>query len=223
MTVFCMVKTTNPCQPWLTQTTIGIMWDFFFFFFVRTYLCERILHKKNFREALWWVSPWLGSEVFISECGLWARNGARVVSKSLKERETLHHLSSTQQSAARVSSKLWGNPVVSALLLQWNGKKKISWKAIFYLLWQIWPSSATKFPRCSLCNHMVQLLVKRGRYYVCVNIQLAYIRVKKIFPRVDFSLLWSSGMRRAGVPGLRTHYCNLIVKHRQYFSSFFSF
>lgn len=122
----------------------------------------------------------------------------RVLSKSLKEREALHHLSSTQQSAAPVSSKLWGNPVVS-LLLQQNEKKKIFWKAIFYLIWQIWPTSATKFPRCSLCNHMVQLLVKRGRYYVCVNIQLAYIRVKMIFPRVDFFLLWSSGMRRARV------------------------
>lgn len=41
-------------------------------------------------------------------------------------------------------------------------KKEIFWKAIFYLIWQIWPSSATRFPRCSLCNHMVQLLVKRA-------------------------------------------------------------
>lgn len=96
-------------------------------------------------------------------------------------------------------------------------KKEIFWKAIFYLIWQIWPSSATRFPRCSLCNHMVQLLVKRGRYYVFVNIHLAYIRVK-IFPRVDFSLFWTSGTRRAGVSGFRTHYCNLIVKHRQFFS-----
>lgn len=139
----------------------------------------------------------------------------QVLAKSLKEGETLHHLSLTQQSAAQVSSKLWGNPVVSASLQKW--KKKIFWKAIFYLIWQIWPCSATRFPRCSLCNHMVQLLLKRGRYYGCVNIWLAYIIVK-IFPRVDFSPLWGSGMRRAEVSGFRMYYCNLTVKHRQIFS-----
>lgn len=84
----------------------------------------------------------------------WSSTGFHL--RSLKERETLHHLSSTPQNTVQVLSKLWGNPVISAFLLHWNGKKKY-----FQKHWQIWLSSAimgTKLPKCSLCNHMVQLL-----------------------------------------------------------------
>lgn len=112
--------------------------------------------------------------------------------------ETLHHLSFTQQVHLKFHQS--SGEILSFLLCCFNEmKKEIFWKTIFYLIWQMGPSSATKFPRCSFCNHMVQLLVKRGRYYVCVNMQLAYIRVKKIFPHMDFSFLWSPGTRRAGM------------------------
>lgn len=68
----------------------------FFFFFGQVYIptyAKRILHKKHFRKALWWVTPWLNSfeetpsEVFISECGLWARNGAWQSPVQISERK----------------------------------------------------------------------------------------------------------------------------------------
>lgn len=159
------------------------------------------------------MTPWLGSveetpsEVFISiivfiYLGVWLVGKEWSLTESCPSIWEKGKPCTTYLPLNKVQLKFHQScgEILSFLLCCFNKmKKEIFWKAIFYLIWQMWPSSATKFPRCSLCNHMVQLLVKRGRYYVCVNIQHAYIRVKKIFPRVDFSLLWSPGPRRAGV------------------------
>lgn len=144
--------------------------DVGFLFFlpsVHTCSCKRILHKKNFRKALWQVTPSLDlvEETSLQSIYLWAW----LVGKEWSSRESCPSLWKEGKTCTtclrlnKVQLKFHQScgEILSFLLYCFNEmEKKIFWKAIFYLIWQIPPSSATTFPRCSLCNHMVQLLLK---------------------------------------------------------------
>lgn len=146
----------------------GMMWDFFFFCQVyipthaKEFCIKRILGRLSdgwHLHLAWLKRP--PSKVFISERGLWARNGARQSPVQVSERKGKP--APPVFDSAKCSSsfiKAVGKFCHFCFIASMKWKKKIFWKAVFYLIWQIPPSSATKFPRCSLCNHMVQLLLK---------------------------------------------------------------
>lgn len=171
----------------------------------------------GWRDPLW--STYLYYSIYLSlsvACGQ-GMELDRVLSKSLRERGNPAPPIFHSTSAPQVSSKLWGNPVVSALLLQWNEKKKSFEKQSFILFGRWGQVLLPNFPDVVFVITWCNSLLKEA------DIMYVSICSLHILEWRRSSHIWISPFSGALAreeqewSRFRAHYSNLSVKHRQFF------